>query len=69
VLECRVEGAQVAIDDASEFQMVLPRGNEFYRARRGRDAQSPARAREKRKIKKRGDGIHHPACIPNGFAY
>jgi acetolactate decarboxylase len=52
MLECRVEGAQVAIDEASEFHMVLPRGNEFYRAQLGADAQSVVDRIEKAEGKK-----------------
>lgn len=52
VLECRLEDARVAIDSASEFHMVLPHSGEFYRARLGRDAQSPAERAGKAKDKK-----------------
>lgn len=47
LLECRLEGALAEIDEIPEFHMVLPRGDAFYRARLGEDAQSAIERAEK----------------------
>jgi len=52
MLECRLEGARVAIGDASKLDMVLPHGSGFYRARLGRDTQSGMEGAEKAENKK-----------------